>query len=294
MSYLYLQANTVGIKLKKIFAGIATIITISLILISLACNAIPAAKSATSNPETNPPSAGWQLTVTGIVENSFNLTWNEFLALPKTTVTATLVCVDYPNDPMDIGNWTGVQLRTLLEEAAPTTTAVKVGFFASDGYSTDLTIEDAMQDNIILAYENNGVYTNDLRLVTPGRWGYKWISMLTRIEVLDYNYLGFWESRGYSDVAGITSGDTPQPKPDVNVSPSSPTSPPVTSPSPSASPPPSTSTEPTQPTPTPTPPTAPEISGENSMPQETTYIIAGVAVAVTLVALVTLVLRKKK
>lgn len=280
--------------MKKIFAGIATIITISLILISLACNAIPAAQSATSDPETNPPSAGWQLTVTGVVENSFNLSWNEFLALPKTTVTATLVCVDYPNDPMDIGNWTGVQLRTLLEEAAPTITGVKVGFFASDGYSTDLTIEDAMQDNIILAYENNGVSTNDLRLVVPGRWGYKWISMLTHIEVLDYNYLGFWESRGYSDVAGITSGDIPQPSPDVSVSPSSPTSSPATSPSPPASPQPSTSPETTQPTPTPIPTTAPEISGENSMPQETGYIIAALAIAVTLVAVVTVVHRKKK
>lgn len=277
--------------MKKIFAGIATIIPVLLILTSLACNAIPAANSATSDPELNPPAADWQLTVTGFVENSFNLSWNEFLALPKTTVAATLVCVDFPNDPMDQGNWTGVQLRTLLEEAGPTANAVKVGFLASDGYSTDLTVDDAMQENIILAYENNGVYTNDLRLVVPGRWGYKWISMLRRIEVLDYNYLGFWESRGYSDVAGITSGDGQQQSPGVNVSPSSPTSPPVTSPLPSASPPPNTSSAPTTPTPTPT--TAPEISGENSMPQETGYIIAAAAVAAALVALVTLVRKKR-
>lgn len=231
----------VGIKVKKIFAGIATIITITLILTSPANNAIPAANSATSDPETNPPSAGWQLIISGLVKNSFNLTWNEFPALPKTTVVTSLICIDYPNDPMDIGNWTGVQLRTLLEEASPKANAVKVGFFASDGYSTDLTVEDAMQENIILAYENNGEYTHDLRLVVPGRWGYKWISMLNRIEVFDFNYLGFWESRGYSDVADKTSGDVPQPSLDVNVSPFSPTSPPSTSPSPQSSPSPSTS-----------------------------------------------------
>jgi hypothetical protein len=133
-----------------------------------------------------------------------------------------------------------------------------------------------------------------LRLVVPGRWGYKWISMLTRIEVLDYNYLGFWESRGYSDLAGITNGDVPQPSPDANISPSSPKSPPSTSPSPQSSPSPSTSPEPTTPTPTPKPTTAPEIS-ENAMPQETGYIIAAtVAVGVALVALVTLVRKKKK
>jgi DMSO/TMAO reductase YedYZ molybdopterin-dependent catalytic subunit len=122
--------------LKRIFAGIATIITVLLILTSFACIAMPFANSANSDFEINPPTAGWQLIVTGFVENSFNLSWTEFLALPKTTVAATLICVDYPNAPMNQGNWTGVQLRTLLEEAGPTTYAVKVAFFASDGYST--------------------------------------------------------------------------------------------------------------------------------------------------------------
>jgi hypothetical protein len=281
--------------LKKKFAGIAAIMTMTLILTSLTSNPIPAAQSATSEPETNPPSAEWQLIITGFVENSFNLTWNEFLALPKTTVVATLICVDYPNNPMAIGNWTGVQLRTLIEEASPTATAFKVGFFASDGYSTDLAIEDAMQENIILAYKNNGVYTHDIRLVVPGRWGYKWISMITRIEVLDYNYLGFWESRGYSDFATITSSDVPQPSPDVNVSPSSPINPPTTSPLPQASPSPSASPELTQPGPKPTPTTATEISEENSIPQETGYVIVTtVAVVVTLIALVTLFRKKKR
>jgi hypothetical protein len=281
--------------LKKNFAGIATIITITLILTSLASDALPAAQSATSDPEINPPSAGWQLTITGLIDNSFNLTWNEFLALPKTTVVATLICVDYPNNPMATGNWTGVQLRTLIEEASPKATAFKVGFFASDGYSTDLAIEDVMQENIIIAYENNGAYTHDVRLVVPGRWGYKWISMIARIEVLDYNYLGFWESRGYSDVATIASGNVPQPSPDVTVSPSSPPSPPTTSPLPQASPSPSASPKLTQPTPKPTPTTAPEISGENSIPQETGYVIVTtVAVVVALITLVTIVRKKKR
>jgi hypothetical protein len=282
--------------LKKNFEGIAIMITIALILTSLASNAIPAAQSATSDPQTNPPSAGWQLTITGLVDNSFNLTWNEFLELPKTTVVATLICVDYPNNPMATGSWTGVQLRTLIEEASPKATAFKVGFFASDGYSTDLAIEDAMQENIILAYENNGAYTHDVRLVAPGRWGYKWISMITRIEVFDYNYLGFWESQGYSDVAAITSGGAPQPSPDVNVSPSSPTPPSTTtSPLPQASPSPSASPELTQPTPKPTPTTAPKISGENSIPKKTGYVlVATVAVVVALIALVTLVRKKKR
>ncbi len=281
----------VGIRLKKIFPGIAILITILLILISLASNEMPAVKSETYDDEKSPPFAGWQLTLTGFVENPFNLTWTEFIALPRTTVVAQLVCVDYPNNPMEEGNWTGVQLRTLLEEARLAQNAVKVGFLALDGYSTDLTLEAALQENIILAYENNGLYINDLRLVVPGKWGYKWISQLIRIEVLDYNFLGFWESKGYSDIADITNSEVSQPLPEVNVSPSTPSSLPSTSLTPSASQQPKTSSEPVQPTPTPK--TEPAIKAENVLLNETSFVITALAASIVLVAILTIIRKKK-
>jgi len=265
-------------------------ITILLILISFTSNELPTAKSETYDDEKSPPFAGWQLTLTGFVENPFNLTWAEFLALPRTTVVAQLVCVDYPNNPMEEGNWTGVQLRTLLEEARLAQNAVKIGFLASDGYSTDLTLEAAMQENIILAYENNGFYINDLRLVVPGRWGYKWISQLIRIEVLDYNFLGFWESKGYSDVADITNSEVSQPLPEVNVSPSTPSSPPSTSPTPPASQQQNTSSEPVQPTPTSK--TEPAIKDENLLLNETSFVIAASAASMVIFALLTIIRKK--
>ncbi len=170
-----------------------------LAVISLAYNPIPSANSADSTDVQE-----GRLIVTGLVNNPLNLSWTEIVAMPKTTVNATLVCVDAPRTALMAGNWTGIKLRTLLEEAEVSAAAIKVGFHAADGYSTDLTIETAMRDDIILAYENNGNSLNDLRLVVPGKWGYKWISQLTHIELIDYDFLGFWESRGYSDEAEVT------------------------------------------------------------------------------------------
>ena len=262
-----------------------------LIAISFSSNEMPPAKSEIYSDDTNPPFAGWQLTLTGFVENPLNLTWTEFIALPKTTVVAQLVCVDYPNNPMEEGNWTGVQLRTLLVEARLAQNAVKVGFLASDGYSTDLTLEAAMQENIILAYENNGLYINDLRLVVPDRWGYKWISQLIRIEVFDYDFLGFWESKGHSDIADITKSEILQPLPDLNVSPLTPNSPTPTSPSPPASEQPNKPSEPAQPSPTPK--TEPEIIGKNFLFNETSFVITASAISIVLVALIAIIHKKK-
>ena len=40
-----------------------------------------------------------------------------------------------------------------------------------------------------------------LRLVAPGKYGYKWAKWITRIELVDYDEKGYWESRGYPDEA---------------------------------------------------------------------------------------------
>jgi hypothetical protein len=266
--------------MKKTFFVVSVAI-IMLAIVSLAYNTIPSASSADSVQER-------RLIVTGLVTNPLNLSWTEIVAMPKTTVNAALVCVDAPNALMS-GNWTGIKLRTLLEEAEISTAAIKVGFYAADGYSTDLTIETAMRDDIILAYEINGTPLNDLRLVVPGKWGYKWISQLTVIQLVDYNFLGKWESQGYSDEADI--GPNAQSLKDLQslfkVPPSSPN--PTTSPSPSPSPPPLASPAPApsqQPTPT------PAAAKGLSLPIEAIYAAAA-SVAIVIVVFGVIVVRKR-
>lgn len=144
--------------------------------------------------------SGISLLVTGLVQHPLNLTFYDLITMPWTTVNATMYCIGPPTGVIAGGNWTGVSLASILQRANASTTAIKVAFYATDNYSTDLTLATGMQNNIVVAFENNGVpLTQGLRLVTPGLWGYKWIYQLSDINLVDYNFLGTMESMGYSD-----------------------------------------------------------------------------------------------
>jgi len=132
--------------------------------------------------------------------------------MSQTTVSAELYCVDFPSTVVTAGTWVGVKLSTLLEEAGGIQPgAIKVAFHAKDGYSTDLTIEVAKSDNIILAYaKDNSSLSEVLRLVVPGHWGYKWIAQVVNIEIVNYNFTGKWETLGYSDSGNISDPSRPQ------------------------------------------------------------------------------------
>ncbi|HEY4674485.1 MAG TPA: molybdopterin-dependent oxidoreductase [Candidatus Bathyarchaeia archaeon] len=160
---------------------------------------------ATFSKQTSGNTDDWSLVVNGLVQNPLNLTLDELNAMPRTTVSAVLYCVDYPSYPVAQGNWTGVKLSLLLEKAEASPDAVKIAFTASgDGYATDLTVSTTMRPDIIIAYELNGEPLSEkLRLVVPGKWGYKWISYLNHIELVNFDFKGFWESRGYSDEGEI-------------------------------------------------------------------------------------------
>jgi len=162
-------------------------------------------------PAPAPAAAGdseWTLIVDGLVQSPLSLTFDDLVAMPTSTVYAQLYCVGLPTTPLAEGDWTGVRLGHLLEEAGVSPEAVKVAFYADDGFTTDLTLITAMRHDIILAYERDGEpLTEEVRLVVPCKWGYKWITDPTHIELVDYDFLGTWESLGYSDEANI-SGDT--------------------------------------------------------------------------------------
>lgn len=189
--------------MKKSSFSIATAtLTIMLVAVSFWAGLQPTAHAQSNGGE-------WQLTVTGLVEHPLSLSLTELAAMPQTTVNAALICVGSPGSVVAEGNWVGVNLWLLLETAGVSPDAVKVAFYASDGYSTDLPLETAQRGDVILAYEKDGAPLSEgLRLVVPGKWGYKWISQVVSIELVDYDFKGFWESNGYSDAADI--GDVPE------------------------------------------------------------------------------------
>ena len=238
--------------MKRTSFLIVTAITIGIVVIS-SLGYAPRISASSANSTEN---AEWRLTVTGLVEHPLNLSLAEIVAMPKSTVNAALVCVDMPNHVLAQGDWAGIKLRTLLEESGISADAIKVGFYAKDGYSTDLTVETATRDDVILAYEKDGKPLDEtLRLVVPGRWGYKWIAQVSGIELFSYNFLGVWESKGYSDEAvtstGSGSGQTQSPSAEATPSPIQTPEPaqssfpaPSQSPSPTSTPPPSSQAAP--------------------------------------------------
>jgi len=145
---------------------------------------------------------GIQIAITGSVDHSFNLTVNDSRNLEVVTVTSELICVD--GRSFGTHNWTGVRLSDLLDEAGVQASAVKVGFHATDGYTTDLTLQEAARQDIIIAFEKDGAPLKEkTKLVVPGMWGYKWISGIDQIVLYNFDFKGLWESKGYSDDAAI-------------------------------------------------------------------------------------------
>lgn len=266
---------------------ILTLTIIATVLLSIACYLqLPKAEATDI-----------QLTVSGLVDNPLNLTLADLQALPTTSIYAAIICVDAPSVVLEEGNWTGVRIQTLLETAAIQSGAVKIGFFAEDGYSTDLTLQVANESGVILAYEKDGQSLGGLRLVIPGRWGYKWINQVSNVEVLDYDYLGFWESRGYSDSALISDGPQGPSGPNFN--------PPATPPTISSTPTPSKPSSTLDPQETQLPqstnssigvepqPTSTEGKIENAFSLNSVYVTVA-AIVILSVAIVLIVQRKAK
>lgn len=147
----------------------------------------------------------WILRVDGLVETELRLTYDNITSFPSKSEIITLKCVDGPTGTAD---WKGVRLSSILNMAGILDNATEVVFYAADDYSSSLRLDDAMQGDVILAYEMNGEvlpvdHGYPLRLVVPGKYGYKWVKWIEHIEVVGYDYKGFWESRGWNDDAEI-------------------------------------------------------------------------------------------
>jgi len=146
------------------------------------------------------------VSITGLVDHELILTLDDLTSRANTSVVAELICVS--GQSFGTHNWTGVKLKDLLGEASIQSNAVKVAFYAADDYSTDLTVGDAMRDDVIVALLKDGEPLKDgTQLVVPGKWGYKWIKWITKIELSDAtDYQGYWEQRGYSNRGNLDEG----------------------------------------------------------------------------------------
>jgi DMSO/TMAO reductase YedYZ molybdopterin-dependent catalytic subunit len=150
------------------------------------------------------PLEKWQLRVDGAVEQPLALSWQELLALPQLDDTSDFHCVTTWSK-LDVP-WRGVQLSTVLALARPRPDAVHLMTYGYDGYTTNLPLEEALKDDVLLAHHAEGrplpvEHGGPVRVITPQLYAWKGAKWIHRLELLTREKQGYWELRGYSNTA---------------------------------------------------------------------------------------------
>ena len=156
----------------------------------------------------------WALVVDGLVSRPKKYSLAELQALPGTSQYTTFECVSNTVNGGLIGNakWGGVRISDLLGDAGGAQVGAKyVVFYGAEGYSVGIPLEKAMMDDSILAYSMNaqplpGHHGFPLRGVIPGRYGMMSCKWVYRISVVGSVYKGFWQTRGWTNDAVISTG----------------------------------------------------------------------------------------
>ncbi len=149
---------------------------------------------------------GWSLPITGMVQKPLRLTYSDLLKRPAIEKMVTLQCIDNEVTGELISNavWKGVSLASLFSEMQPSSLAQEVVFYGADDYSDSIPLDRALNYDVFLAYQMNGVplpkeHGFPLRAVVPGLYGIKNVKWLTKIEVVGHDYKGYWQRKGWTD-----------------------------------------------------------------------------------------------
>jgi DMSO/TMAO reductase YedYZ molybdopterin-dependent catalytic subunit len=169
--------------------------------------------------------AAWRLDVTGLVGRPVSLDLAALKAMPARTVRVTMECagngrarleprpVSQPwlVEAVGTAEWTGVPLRDVLATVDLDPAAVELVFTGADhgvergveqDYQRSLPMAEALSEDVVLAYQMNGVdlapqHGYPLRLVAPGWYGMAHVKWLVGIEAVAAPFTGFQQSVAY-------------------------------------------------------------------------------------------------
>jgi sulfane dehydrogenase subunit SoxC len=186
-------------------------------------------------PQVDP--AAWRLELGGTVSRPLSLSLDDLRSRPAVDLVATMECAGngrarleprpfsqpWLQEAVGTARWRGVPLASLLAEVEPLDSAVEVAFTGLDGgveggvpqrYARALRVDDALDGEVLLAYEMNGVplppqHGFPLRLVVPGWYGMTNVKWLARIDVLDRTFDGYQQVTGYRMRADEDDAGTP-------------------------------------------------------------------------------------
>lgn len=149
----------------------------------------------------------WTLTLVDVDGRESCWALEALPSLPTVTVAVDVHCVTRWSQPAV--SFAGVLLRTLLEAAHCDPAARFVSFVARSErrHSTSLPLQEAIELGALIAWDALGrplesIHGGPLRGVVPGRYFYKSVKWLERIELLREDRLGYWEAHaGYHNHA---------------------------------------------------------------------------------------------
>ncbi len=144
----------------------------------------------------------WKLTVEGLVNSPLVITYNELLNLESEEQISDFHCVE--GWSVDAVKWKGIRLKVLFNKTGLKPEAAFVTFHSASGlYSDSLSLKEAMEPQVMLAYMLNDEQLPEeqgkpLRLVMPRMFGYKSVKWVNRLTLTQIQEVGYWESLGYN------------------------------------------------------------------------------------------------
>jgi DMSO/TMAO reductase YedYZ molybdopterin-dependent catalytic subunit len=178
-------------------------------------------RSHTMIPQVRLPA--WKLEVAGLVEHPLALTLADLKVLPRVELVSVLECAGNGRSFFQphvagaqwrlgsVGNarWTGARFKDVLEKAGVKLAATQLLLDGADvpllkmpKFQRTLEVDKAMHPDTLLAWEMNGKpltaeHGFPLRVIAPGWASDSWVKWLTRIELLDHDFDGFWMKTAY-------------------------------------------------------------------------------------------------
>lgn len=155
--------------------------------------------------------SSWRLRVHGQVDEPARYTFGSLqrsFEVVEEYVTLSCVSNEIGGDLVGNSAWGGVRLSDVLDAARPHSGAMDVVFRAADGYSDSIPLELALDGSVLLAVSQNGEplergHGFPCRVRIPAIYGMKNVKWIQEIEVVPTDYQGYWQERGWSDVATV-------------------------------------------------------------------------------------------
>jgi len=142
----------------------------------------------------------WTFTISGMVQKERNISYQDFLSLPRVKVFSDIHCVTGWSKLNNL--WEGVSTKMVEELSQILPEARFVIVHAARGFTTNLSLDDFFESDVLFAIKRNNKALSPehgypVRLVVPRLYFWKSAKWVVGVEFTEEDRKGFWESRGY-------------------------------------------------------------------------------------------------